>query len=303
MAQIIFDLAGIEDIKNRLESLIQRGQKIEKIESKDFKKLIRQKAEVLDDNEKKVFEYIRNNEGKSKQDAVDALRETRSRRPVFNIIKKLVKSGMVIQRSDDTNIQRHRLYVNNGSLIVQVEKDIKAFKRSYLNIIKRANEEYRKKLNLNEDELKKSKRPHIDIPDIYSSGVANDLSNILKQLIISYSLNAILVWPEKIKDSESLNRLYLMVFQSLNEIFSELVKYAPFDIDDEHKRVEYFQEGFRYSYEDAKMYVDMIPEFHEYGLDKEFDLVMSDLFTASKMHVTWKDYRTGLNEYKSEYQL
>ena len=57
------------------------------------------------------------------------------------------------------------------------------------------------------------------------------------------------------------------------------------------------------SYEDAKMYVDMIPEFHEYGLDKEFDLVMSDLFTASKMHMTWKEYRTGLTEYKSEYPL
>ena len=94
-----------------------------------------------------------------------------------------------------------------------------------------------------------------------------------------------------------------MVFQSLNEIFSELVKYTPFDIEDEHKRVEYFQEGFRYSYEDAKMYVDMIPEFHEYALDKEFDLVMSDLFTASKMHMTWKEYRTGLTEYKSEYPL
>lgn len=299
MTRIIFDLEAIEDIKNKLGSLIQSGQKLE---SKDFKKLIRQKAEVLDDNEKKVFEYIKNNPGKSKQDVVKALLGTRSRGPVFDIIKKLVKSKMVIQRSDDTNIQRHQLFVNSESLIIQVEKDIKAFKRSYLNLIKRANEEYRKKLNLNEDELKKSRRPQIDIPEIYSSGVANDLSNIFKQLILYYSLNAIFKWPEQIKDSESLNRIYLMVFQSLNEIFSELVKHVPFDVEDKRKRLEYLQEGLRYSFEDAKMYVDMIPEYDEYNLGTEFDSVMSDLFTASKMHRTWKDYRTGLNEYKSEYQ-
>lgn len=299
MTRIIFDLEAIEDIKNKLGSLIQSGQKLE---SKDFKKLIRQKAEVLDDNEKKVFEYIKNNPGKSKQDVVKALLGTRSRGLVFDIIKKLVKSKMVIQRSDDTNIQRHQLFVNSESLIIQVEKDIKAFKRSYLNLIKRANEEYRKKLNLNEDELKKSRRPQIDIPEIYSSGVANDLSNIFKQLILYYSLNAIFKWPEQIKDSESLNRIYLMVFQSLNEIFSELVKHVPFDVEDKRKRLEYLQEGLRYSFEDAKMYVDMIPEYDEYNLGTEFDSVMSDLFTASKMHRTWKDYRTGLNEYKSEYQ-
>jgi hypothetical protein len=81
-----------------------------------------------------------------------------------------------------------------------------------------------------------------------------------------------------------------MLFQSLNEIFSELVKHVPFDIEDKHERLEYLQKGLRYSFEDAKMYADMIPEFDEYNLGTEFDSVMSDLFTASKMHMTWKDY-------------
>jgi hypothetical protein len=120
---------------------------------------------------------------------------------------------------------------------------------------------------------------------------------------MSYSLNAIFVWPEQIKDSESLNRLYLMVFQSLNEIFSEHVKYVPFDIEDKNERVKGFQDDLRYSYDDANMYVNMIPEFDEYNLGTEFDSVMSDLFTASKMPMKWKDYRAGLDEHKSEYPL
>ena len=94
-----------------------------------------------------------------------------------------------------------------------------------------------------------------------------------------------------------------MLFQSLNEIFSELVKHVPFDIEDKHERLEYLQKGLSYSFEDAKMYADMIPEFDEYNLGTEFDLVMSDLFTASKMPMKWKDYRAGLDEHKSEYPL
>jgi predicted transcriptional regulator len=291
MPRIIFDLGAIEDIKNKLESLIQSSQKIE---SSNFKKLIRQKKGILDKNEKIVFEYIRENPGQSKQDIVNSLKETRSRGPVFKDIKNLVKYGMIIQRSDNTNTQIHRLYVNRESLIIQVEKEIKDFHKSYLKLIKRANEEYKKKQDLTEDELKESVRPHIDIPEIYSSGVANDLTRILQQLIMSYSLYAIFEWPEKVKDSENLNRLYLVVFQCLNEIFSELVKYVPFDLKEEQERIKYLQEGLRYSYEDAKKYADMITEFHEYGLDIEFDSVMSDFFRASKMPVRWKDYRARL---------
>jgi hypothetical protein len=51
------------------------------------------------------------------------------------------------------------------------------------------------------------------------------------------------------------------------------------------------------------MYVGMIPEFDEYNVGPEFDPVMSNLFTILKMHMNWKDYRSGLNEYKSEYPL
>ena len=203
---------------------------------------------------------------------------------------------MVIWKPDDTNSRIHRLYVNKESLIIQVEKEIKDFKKSYLKLIKRTNEEYNKKLDLTEYQPKKSKRPDLDIAELYSGGVANGLTDIFRQLIISYSLDAIFRWPQEIKDLESLNRLYLTVFQSLNEIYSELVKYVPFDIQDQHKRVEYLQEGLKYTFEDAKMYVKMIPEFNEYNVGSEFDSVMSNLFTTFKMHRTWKDYREQLNE-------
>jgi hypothetical protein len=300
MARIIFELDAIEDIKIKLDSLIQKGQKIDSI---DFKKLAKPNTGFLDENEKLVFRCIKENEGQSGQDIVNSLEnappgESLSRKPVFNAIKSLIKRGMVVSEPDVRNRRKLRLYVNRGNLIIQVEKEIKDFRNSYLKLIKRADEEYRKKLDLTVDQLRKSKRRDLDIV-----GVADRLTDIFRQLIISYSLDAIFKWPQEIKDLESLNRLYLTVFQSLNEIYSELVKYVPVDIQDEVKRIEYLQDDLKYTFEDAKMYVEMIPEFDEYNLRSEFDSVMSNLFRTFKMHTTWKDYRTGLNEYKSEYPL
>jgi hypothetical protein len=297
MARIIFELDAIEDLKTRLDSLIQRGQKID---STNFKKLVRQRTGFLDKKEKMVFRCIEEKPGQSKQDIVNYFNKlpaeaSLSRGPVFDAITSLVDRGMVIWKPDDTNSRIHRQYVNKESLI-QVEKEIKDFKKSYLKLIKRTNEEYDKKLDLTEYQPKKSKRPDLDIAELYSGGVANGLTDIFRQLIISYSLDAIFKWPQEIKDLESLNRLYLTVFQSLNEIYSELVKYVPFDIQDQHKRVEYLKEGLKYTFEDAKMYVKMIPEFNEYNAGSEFDSVMSNLFTTFKMHRTWKDYREQLNE-------
>lgn len=163
-------------------------------------------------------------------------------------------------------------------------------------MIRRTNEEFVKKKDLTEDELKKSKRPDVDISEFYSVGVANGLIDIFRQLITSYSLYAIFKWPQEIRDLESLNILYLTVFQSLKEIYSELVKYVPFDIEDEHERIKYLEEGLKYSFEDAKKYVSMIREFDEYNAGVEFDSVMSNLFNAIKMPISWDDYRERQNE-------
>jgi hypothetical protein len=72
--------------------------------------------------------------------------------------------------------------------------------------------------------------------------------------------------------------------------YYEYYKYVPFDIEDINESVKGFQDDLRYFIDDATMYVNMIREFEEYNLGTEFDSAMSDLSTASKMHMTWKDY-------------
>jgi hypothetical protein len=298
MSNIIFKVEEIEDIKKRLESIIQRGQKID---PSHFKKLVKQnRTEIpkfLDEHETKVFEYIRNNPGTSNQDVVNALKGTRSRGPVYNIIAKLEDYGLVIERPDNANVQRHQLFENKESLIIRVENDIKNFRKSYLKLIKGANLEYQK-LDLRGHVLG-SGQTHIS-DEVYSMIIDRyyDLTRIFEELVKGYSMKAIFEWPEKVKDSESLNRLYLMVFHMLGEIFSEHVKYSiPFDIQDEHKRIGLLrdmQDSLKNSLEEPKTYLELIRNFNKYNWSTEFDAVMSDLFTALNTGIEWKDYRAAI---------
>ncbi len=292
MSSVIVKVKEIEDIKKRLESIIKR----EKIDSSNQKMHIKQKQTVLprflDEYEAKVFEYIRNNPGSSNEDVVKALKGIRSRNPVFKIIKKLVEEyGLVIERTDDTNALRHQLFENKESLITRVENGIKNFRRSYLNLLKRASQDYQEKQNLKSIDIELGSSRSKVAPEIYAVYIDIDLRKILEQLIKGYAVRAIFEWPEKIKDTESLNRLYLMVFHMLADIFSEHVKYSiPWGIEDEHERLVLLRESLQDSFE-ATIYRDLIPGFNKYNWDPELESVMSDLFTALNTDFKWKDMR------------
>lgn len=218
MDKIIIDLDKINDIKYGLESIIRTGQKVDSVE---FRKIIKQYQtelpEYLDEKEGKVFEYIRNNPGVSKDDVVNAMKgKVRSRGTVFDILDNLEKYGLINVRRDKTKAKKLQLFENKESLIIQVENDMKNFKKSYLSLIKRANLvalEYQRIQNLRSDKLR-ADRPRV-AHKTHSVFVNTHFTRILEQLIKGYSLKAIFEWPDKIKDPESLNRLYLMVFHML----------------------------------------------------------------------------------------
>jgi hypothetical protein len=295
MEKIIIDLNKIKDIRNVLESVIRTSQKVDSV---NFKKIIKQYQtdlpEYLNEFERKVFEYIRKNPGVSKEDVVKAMVGTRSRGPVYTIIENLEKYGLVFERPDDTNAQRLQLFENKESLIIQIENNIKNFKKSYLNLLKKASQDYQKKRNLRSIDIELGSSRSKVASEFYAVYIDIDLRKILEQLIKGYAIKAIFEWPEKIKDSESLNRLYLMVFHMLADIFSEHVKYSiPWGIEDEHERLVLLRESLQDSFE-ATIYQDLIPGLNKYNWDPELVSVMSDLFTALNTDLKWKDMRKRL---------
>jgi hypothetical protein len=278
MPRITIESEKIVDITNQLQRLIERGQKT-KI---DNYKNIRHKIEILDkeSKEKIILDFIDKNPGTSIQGVVE--KANYARMTVYRAIDNLLKYGLIIEELDG---KKHLLYVNKKSVMISTMKDIKIFKIRFFELVRMASEYYKKiegrgKVN---DEL-------------FSQVISIDLVFILKHLIMRYSLYAVFEWPTTIKDTEGLYRLYIAAFQSLNDIFSELAKKVPFHLKDTDKKLEFLRKDMMFLYGEFEIYEQMITEFHRYGLDMEFDSVMSNLFKAFKMPRDWGDFRAGMEE-------
>jgi predicted transcriptional regulator len=275
MPKIILESEKIDEVKNQLEMLIQTAQRIE---VDNYQRHIRHKMEILDKKEEDIIEFVKNNPGTSKQGVVDSVDYARV--TILKAIKNLVNYGIITQELDN---RKHRLYVNDKSIFKSSMDDIKSFKKSYFSLVRMANKCYKKIEGRDDDEM-------------YSWMISTNLIFILKHLITSYSLHAVFVWPKMIKDTEGLNRLYLTLFQSLNEIFSELGNYVPFHLKKRDEKTEFLKKDLMFLFQESKEYERLITEFHEYNLDREFDSAMSNLFKASKMSKEWKDYRAAIME-------
>jgi hypothetical protein len=236
-------------------------------------------SEVSDKRELDIIEFVKKNPGKSKQNAIDSVPGARV--TVWRHIKNLVNYGIITQELDN---RKHRLYFNDESVFMSVLDDIKSFKKSYINLVKVAAKVY-KNMVARGDNYK-----------LYSEMISNNIATILKHLVTSYSLYAVFEWPKIIKDTEGLNRLYLTVFQSFNEIFSELANYVPFHLRERNEKMEFLKRDLMSLYGEFEIYEQMITEFHRYGLDMEFDSAMSNLFKAFKMPRDWGDIRAGMEE-------
>jgi DNA-binding Lrp family transcriptional regulator len=284
MAKITIESQKIDDIRIQLEKLVQDGQRVE---SDADKRHIQQRIEPLDKIELDIQEYVKNNPGTPIQGVVDNVNYARV--TVYRAIKRLVKYGIINVELDK---RKHRLYVSNDSLIVSVNHDIKKFKKSYFNLIKTSARVYK-------GMVARSDPKYVSIMGnylLYSQTISNNLITILKHFITSYSLYAVFEWPKTIKDAEGLNRLYLTVFQSFNEIFSELSNYIPFHLREKNEKIQYLNRDLMTLYGEFETYENIAIEFHRYDLDMEFDLVISDLFRASKMPREWSEIRTAMEE-------
>ena len=276
MTEITLELEKVQSLKNQVDTIIQSAKRTKDYSSKPR---IEQKIEPLDKQEKAVIDFIKKNPGTSIERVVKSV--DYARRTIYKTIGRLRSYGMIIEELDKKSNRKHRLYVNNDSLILSVIDDLERFKTSYSNLIKAAVELY-KKID--------------DTDEMYSWDTTSNLISILKLLIVGYSTYAVFEWPKSIHDTEGLNRLYLTVFQNINEILTELAKYIPFHIKDKKEKLKFITRDLTFPFQESQVFEQMIKEFDEYNLGVEYDSVMSNLFKASKMPREWSAYRAAILE-------
>ena len=224
----------------------------------------------LDEKEKTILDYIKNNPDVIKQGVVDAFENKvgYSRKPVLKTVNKLERCGMIIVRPDKGNIRKHHLFVNKENELVLLIEILDSFKQNYFAIIDRV-------------EM---------LDDTTISNMAFiEKSNLIESIILPFKSFILLMQYNLFGQTETLsNKLILdkkyAIFQTaMQEIHLKLYKSKILKIftDDNEEQilVHLFannSNGLR-----PENIIEMLKTFEQYGLRENVEKLMDPLWKLS----------------------
>ena len=178
---------------------------------------ITEEFEILNEQKRrqKVINFITNNHGCIAEDVVRGMeaagRFKIGRVKVFRILIDLKNENMVFEELSDKNRKNKKLFVNNSNLLVSLPRELETFEKAYFSLI---------------DRLKKEFESRKDTNEYFSRGkkfnVFMNILSIFEHIIKSYLMNATYLWPNTISDTDSLSKLYTMLFAQLSQIYLRL---------------------------------------------------------------------------------
>ena len=176
---------------------------------------------LSNEKQQKVFEYIKNNEGCSKQDVVRGMNGKPSRITVLNILRDLEQNKM-IDAIKKSNGQLYNLYINKNNLIASLEIDLGNFENTYFLLLQKAKDKFQEKRRI------------VAKKTTTGSGTDNEFKllicmfSIYEDMVKTYLMYTFLIWPEKTNnDSETLNKLYTIFFSRLTKMQLKLLDALP----------------------------------------------------------------------------
>jgi hypothetical protein len=164
----------------------------------------------LDDKERNVVEYIRNNPGCNKQCVVEHFNVTQipglSRNPTFRIINDLIKRGILIEDKDRHNRNTHKLFLNERNIVLSVSKEIDDFRNIFLELLKNPS-----LANIQNDKDKKK--------------ILNYIDNFHSTFISVYIFRALPAFIKMIDYKQTLQELYNIIFINIILVQEEYSKF------------------------------------------------------------------------------
>jgi hypothetical protein len=171
--------------------------------------------------EKEIFEYIKNNPGVIKKHIEDAFKKKPgfSKKPVLRIISMLEESGMVVVRPDETNSLIHHLFVNYENVLASVVAKLDDFIKSFLMLFRRSVEVFNDRYSSisTVTEGSRSFPNPSKLSEIFP--LTLEALNIFHDIVNVYNLSSIVLWPGKIRDKDTLYKLYTMIFRRIVDTY------------------------------------------------------------------------------------
>ena len=217
------------------------------------------------EKEKRIYEYIKNNPGTTKQAVVNNFKGINSRIPILNAIDQLENGRIIIVRKDEHNSQVHRLFINSENILVSLIKELDSFKQPFFKLIDKA-------MTISKQE---------GVHDwLARSELVGALLFPYKHFIMKYNLNG-LFFPRDTKiDDETLHKKFTIVFDTMQEVHAKLYKVMSdnrwIDNDEESKeRLPYSRDLEELNYERLNNTLKIL---EKYGLRQSAEEVFDSLF-------------------------
>jgi hypothetical protein len=276
---VIVDVEELENLQKGIRSAVEDLEKQQKdidmlkrnkradITTKDSKRT--HEEYDFTEREKRIYEYIKNNPGSTKQNVVNKFEGIYSRSPIFKTVKLLKKEEIIIVGHDEHNRHVTRLFINNENILVSLIKDLNSFKQLFFNLIYKAMMIVGPKEN--DDWLGAL---------LFRSELVRALLFPYKAFIIKYNLGDLLPSDTKI-DDETLHKKFTIVSDTMREIHLKLYQ----NMSDKgwnnngeelkEQLLSNFTSTEKSHYEELG---DVLKIFEKYGLRQSAEAVFDSLF-------------------------
>jgi hypothetical protein len=181
-----------------------------------------------------IIEFIEAHPGAIKQELDHYIinKGSGSKKTIQRELKFLMEEeNSVYVDKDKPNSARHRLFINPDSEIRAVLSDLAKVKQAFFILISQVKnvsdtienwgkDDYERNDSLDADD------PHKVLPDDVTLAHSS-LRVLFEHTLVIYLLHFLFEWPKKVPDSKNLDRLYLLAFQTIKEIRTELSNSLP----------------------------------------------------------------------------
>jgi hypothetical protein len=166
-----------------------------------------------------IIKFINENQPCTSQDLVKGVSDKISRVPVFDTLSELMKYGIV--KDQKVNRRDHRLFIDTYNPMIVILREIDEFETVYIPLLKKVKEHIDRRYH----DLMASHYPNpqdrnlreIDeyfyIPDLISVTL-----RIFSEVLMSYMLRSITLWPNIIGDRDFVNKLNSTVLSKFSDI-------------------------------------------------------------------------------------
>jgi hypothetical protein len=267
-----------------LPNYVQQYKKLYEAEKKKRQQLekenqgLRRKVLLIPDkfrlNERQlaIIDYVRKHPGSTKTGLIEKLQNSEARTSGFGTyvtlhkeIQYLVKLNMI--RVEEVHKQKHRLYLNENSLLLEIHTDLTNFKNSFYELL----DNLSRSVKWQEYTTSKYWRESFD-----AKRVLHSLILIYNHVFNVYLTKIMLIWSVELKHDEFLlNKIYSLILFVFIEIQTEFTKkfdltnkLPKFDKDttDRNTNPILYQITSKTFFLDPYTIMAIIRDFYEFGL-------------------------------------